>query len=87
MSPAGDLAHNTGMCPDWESSWQPFGLQAGAQSTEPHHPGPGLRLLQRKCVSLLKAVSSYNQNQMSCFILLIIYYIGLLKGIWQMLFI
>ena len=23
----GDLAHNPGVCPDWESNWQPFGLQ------------------------------------------------------------
>ena len=28
--PAGDLAHNPGICPDWESNWQPFGLQAHA---------------------------------------------------------
>ena len=37
--PTGDLAHNPGMWPDWESNWQPFGLQACAQSTEPHQPG------------------------------------------------
>ncbi|KAF6078169.1 hypothetical protein HJG60_009073 [Phyllostomus discolor] len=28
------------MCPDWELNPQPFGLQAGAQSTEPHQPEP-----------------------------------------------
>ena len=28
MPPAGDLAHNPGMCPDWELNWQPFGSQA-----------------------------------------------------------
>ena len=39
MPPTGDLAHNPGMCPDWESNWRPFGLQAGSQSTEPHQPG------------------------------------------------
>ena len=39
--PTGDLACNPGMCPDWESKWQPFGSQAGAQSTEPHQPGVG----------------------------------------------
>ena len=33
-----DLAHNPGMCPDWESNWQPSGSQSGAQSTEPHRP-------------------------------------------------
>ena len=36
---AGDLAHNPGMGPDWESNLQPFGSQASAQSTEPHQPG------------------------------------------------
>ena len=28
----GDLAHNPGMCPDWESNWRPFGSQSSAQS-------------------------------------------------------
>ena len=28
------------MCPDWESNPQPFHLQADAQPTEPHQPGP-----------------------------------------------
>ena len=37
--PTGDLAHNPGMCPDWESNWRPFGLQAHTQSTELHQPG------------------------------------------------
>ena len=32
----GDLAHNPGMCPDWEWNQQPFGSQAHAQPTEPH---------------------------------------------------
>ena len=40
MPRTGDLAYNPGMCPDWESTWRTFGLQAGAQSTEPHQPGP-----------------------------------------------
>ena len=26
--PTGDLAHNPGLCPDWESNWRPFGLQS-----------------------------------------------------------
>ena len=34
MLPTGDPAHNPGVCPDWESNQQPFGLQAGAHSTE-----------------------------------------------------
>ena len=25
--------------PDWESNHGPFGLQTGAQATEPHEPG------------------------------------------------
>ena len=29
----GDMAHNPGLCPDWESNWRPFGPQAGTQST------------------------------------------------------
>ena len=37
--PTGDLAHNPGVCPDWELNQQPFGSQARAQSTEPHQPG------------------------------------------------
>ena len=36
----GDLAYNPGTCCDWESEQQPFGSQAGTQSTEPHQPGP-----------------------------------------------
>ena len=27
VAPIGDLARNPGMCPDWESNRQPFGLQ------------------------------------------------------------
>ena len=27
VAPTGDLAHNPGMRPDWESNWRPFGLQ------------------------------------------------------------
>ena len=38
-TPTGGLTHNPGMCPDWESNQQPFGLQSSAQSTEPHQPG------------------------------------------------
>ena len=36
--PSGDLACTPGVCPDWESNWQPFGLQAGTQATEPYQP-------------------------------------------------
>ena len=40
VPPTGDLAYNPGMCPDWEQNQQPFGSQAGTQSTEPYQPGP-----------------------------------------------
>ena len=39
MTPAGDLAHNPGMCPDWRLNWWPFGLQVSTQPSEPHQPG------------------------------------------------
>ena len=38
-TPYWDLARNPGMCPDWESNWRLFGLQAGTQSTEPYQVG------------------------------------------------
>ena len=34
-----DLVCNPGMSPNWDSNQQPFGSQAGTQSTEPHQPG------------------------------------------------
>ena len=37
--PTGDLVCNLGMWPDWKSNQQPFGSQAGTQSTEQHQPG------------------------------------------------
>ena len=43
VHPTGDLAHNPGMCPDWELNQWPFGLQTGTQSTEPYQPGPILK--------------------------------------------
>ena len=39
VPPTDEQARNPGMCPDWESNQQPFGSQAGTQSTEPHQPG------------------------------------------------
>ena len=37
--PTEHLAHHPGVCPNWEWNQWPFGLQANAQSTEPHQPG------------------------------------------------
>ena len=45
MPPTRDLSCNPGMCPDWESNQRPFGLQGGAQTTEPHQPGLMLVLI------------------------------------------
>ena len=39
MPQTGDLAHNPGMCPDWELKLEPFGSQAHIQSAELHQPG------------------------------------------------
>ena len=39
MLPTGDLAHNPGMCSDWELNLRPFGSQASTQSTETCQPG------------------------------------------------
>ena len=41
LPPTGDLAQNPGMCPGWELNQAHFSSQAGAQSTDPHQPGPG----------------------------------------------
>ena len=52
----GNLAHNPGICPDWESNWRPFGSQTSTQSTEPYQPGlsskSGVALLLRAQISL-----------------------------------
>ena len=40
----GDLTHNPGMCPDWESNLRPLASQAHAQSTELYLPR--LRILE-----------------------------------------
>ena len=34
--PTGDLAHNPGMCPDWELNRRPLALWDNTQPTEPH---------------------------------------------------
>ena len=56
MLPTRDLACNPGMCPDWESNQRPFVLQASAQSTEPHQPGPEF--------SIYKIISCANNDDL-----------------------
>ena len=42
---------NPGMCSDWKLNQQPFGSQAGTQSTEPHQPGiPGVQFYNTSSV-------------------------------------
>ena len=54
----GDVAGILGMCPDWELNQRPFGLQAGAQSTEPHQPGLTSSVVETKWVSQRQTGSS-----------------------------
>ena len=56
VPPTGDLAHNPGMCPDWELNWRLFGLLAGTQSTEPHQSG----LIEFYNCSLM--IDTFNQS-------------------------
>ena len=37
-TPTGDLSHNPGMYPDWDSNRWPFSSQASARSIQPHQP-------------------------------------------------
>ena len=48
--PTRDLAHNPGRYPDWKSNQQPFGSQAGTQSTKPHQLGLFVKI---KCSELI----------------------------------
>ena len=52
----GDPAHNPGMCPSWESNRQPFDLQAGTPSTEPHKPG------LHDCIYMLTGYKEQNNS-------------------------
>ena len=64
--PYGGLAHSPGMGPDWKLNQQPFGSQAGAQSTEPHQPREyrwALSFLCLDCSSPLKGTCSPSHLQ------------------------
>ena len=54
-TPTWVLAHNPGLCPDWESNQRPFGLQGATQPTEPRQPGgqSGSFLEGQTCVPAL----------------------------------
>ena len=74
VPPTGDLAHNPGMGPDWESNWGPFGLQASAQSTEPHQPGLNLIFHTPgfvSCFSLTPATACQEETEANVNLLLL----------------
>ena len=50
VPPTGDLAHNPGIRPDWESNQRHFGSQAGTQSTEPHQPELYFHFNMTRCI-------------------------------------
>ena len=58
VPPTGELARNPGMCPDWGLNLQPFGSQAGTQSTEPHQPG----LAKTFLIPILSKVKLYGYH-------------------------
>ena len=65
-TPTRDLACNPGLCPDWESNWQPFDLQDNAQPNEPHQSEltllVSLYLLINKSLSASTTVPSLEHN-------------------------
>ena len=58
-SPTGDLACNSGMCPDWELNQQPFGLQVRTQCTGLHQPG-----------HIYDFLKEFHLNVLNCFVCL-----------------
>ena len=60
--PTGYLAHNPGMCPEWKSNRRPSGLQASAQSTEPHQPGLEIKFLIMRIVYGCRNLMSFRTN-------------------------
>ena len=57
--PTRDLAHNPGMCPNGESNLLSSDSQAGAQSTEPHQPGPNLFLISILPLNIYQVLSYF----------------------------
>ena len=62
-TPIGNLAHNQGMCPDWESNRRLFGSQASTQYTEPHQAGKINKVLKKKKIK--KSDSVFGNCEMS----------------------
>ena len=66
MPPPEDLAHNPGICPDWESNPPPFASQACAWSTELHKPGLQLGFLEVGIIPILPVFKLYGQTLNLC---------------------
>ena len=72
--PTGDLVHNPGMCPDWESNQWPCALQSGAQSTEPHQSGISVLFFSNSICSLCVSVPHFgNYHNVSNFFITVIF--------------
>ena len=54
MSPTGDQIPNPGLCCDWESNKQAYGLQDDAQRTEPHYWGQNYTIFDNGLNKMLK---------------------------------
>ena len=63
MPPTGDLAHNPGMHPDWESNQWPFSSQAGTQPTEPHQPGLNLEFYTQPYIKMKSQERGLQMNR------------------------
>ena len=57
VAPTGDLACIPGMCPDWESDWQPFGSQLALNPLSYTSQGKMFAvLIQQACVNSLHSL-------------------------------
>ena len=70
--PTGDLAGNTGMCPDWESNWRPFVFAGWPSITEPRQPGQILFFSMAKSYSTVYMhhsffIHSSTDEHLGCF--------------------
>ena len=60
----GNLACNSGVCPDWESNQEPFGWQAGAQSLR--HTSQGFLKWDLAQLLQWKALQEHNTCMIEC---------------------
>ena len=65
VPPTGDLAHNPGMCPNWESNRQLPSSQASTPSTEPYQPGLKIYFLIGKCIPFTSSIDYWCNSSSS----------------------